>query len=200
MHLLESKLGAIQGVLKTRVGYLGGSTLNPNYENIGDHSESIEIVFDSSRVSYSNLVKAFFRCHQPNKTRLLRQYASIIFPTTSEQNIVAFEEKNRFELGQKFKCTTEIIEKDSRTFYQAENYHQKYLLRNYPSLTSLLENKLGISLDSEEFLTGELSTKLNGYFSGESQDIQTDITDILRRMNIDTESLKLLLESLDELR
>ena len=86
-------------------------------------------------------MQAFFLSHNPNKTRLRRQYASIIFVENDSELEVATEVKHSFEKRQKCKCTTEIITRSTDQFTDAEDYHQKYILRQFKSVTELLETE-----------------------------------------------------------
>lgn len=126
----------VPGVTGSTVGYTGGTTENPTYEEVCSHTtghaEAVLIEFDADRVSYETLVKQFFRMHDP--TQLNRQgpdvgdnYRSAIFYVTDEQKGVA--EKVLDELQPKFKgpIVTEIAL--AGPFYRAEDYHQKYAER-----------------------------------------------------------------------
>src|SRR5712671_5918697 len=134
---MEEIIRKIPGVTKTTVGYSGGTTADPTYEEVctgtTGHAESIQVEFDSSRLSYENLLDYFFRMHDP--TTLNRQhndvgtqYRSAIFFTSDAQKQTA-ERVKREESG-KFKrpITTEITV--ATKFYSAEDYHQKYLVKN----------------------------------------------------------------------
>src|ERR1041385_412292 len=136
---MEEIIRKIPGVIKTTVGYSGGSTPNPTYEEVctgsTGHAESIEVVFDSSRLSYEMLLDYFFRMHDP--TTLNRQhndvgtqYRSAIFYTTEAQKKTAESVKARWDKSGKFKrpITTEITA--AGKFYSAEDYHQKYLVKH----------------------------------------------------------------------
>ncbi len=136
---MEEILRKIPGVIKTTVGYTGGSTPNPVYDEVctgrTGHAESIEVVFDSARISYGALLDYFFRMHDP--TTLNRQhndvgtqYRSAIFYTTEEQKRTAESVKTQWDKSGKFgrPITTEIT--PASKFYSAEEYHQKYLVKN----------------------------------------------------------------------
>jgi peptide methionine sulfoxide reductase msrA/msrB len=127
----------VPGVIETEVGYIGGKTDNPSYEqvcsHVTGHAEATKITFDPSITSYETLLRQFFRMHDP--TQLNRQgpdvgdqYRSAIFYQTDEQKKQA--EKIINELNdQKFKgkiVTT--LEKDDK-FWPAEDYHQKFTQR-----------------------------------------------------------------------
>jgi peptide methionine sulfoxide reductase msrA/msrB len=134
---MEEIIRKIPGVTKTTVGYTGGTTANPKYEDVTTgrtgHAEAIEVVFDSTRLSYDSLLDYFFRMHDP--TTLNRQhndvgtqYRSAIFYTSDAQKQTA--ERVKREQSGKFTrpITTQIAA--ATKFYSAEDYHQKYLVKN----------------------------------------------------------------------
>jgi peptide-methionine (S)-S-oxide reductase len=126
------------GVVSTAVGYEGGFTPNPTYEEVCSgrtgHAEAVRVVFDPDRVSYENLLKAFWESHNP--TQGMRQghdvgtqYRSAIFYTSDAQRQAA--EDSAAAYGKKLAeagfggITTEIV--PASEFYFAEDYHQQYL-------------------------------------------------------------------------
>jgi methionine-S-sulfoxide reductase len=136
---MEEVLRKIPGVLDTRVGYIGGTVPNPTYRlictGITGHAEGLEIGFDPAKLSYEELLLTFFRMHDP--TTLNRQhndvgtqYRSAIFYTTDEQKAVAERVKARVDKSGKWKkpVVTEITK--ATEFWPAEDYHQKYLIKN----------------------------------------------------------------------
>jgi peptide methionine sulfoxide reductase msrA/msrB len=136
---MEEIIRRIPGVLKTTVGYSGGTSANPTYEEVctggTGHAESIQVEFDSARLSYEELLNYFFRMHDP--TTLNRQhndvgtqYRSAIFYTSESQKQTAENVKARWDKSGKFNrpITTEIT--GAGKFYPAEEYHQKYLVKH----------------------------------------------------------------------
>jgi len=136
---MEEILRKIPGVIKTTVGYSGGTTANPTYEDVSTggtgHAEAIQVEFDSARLSYEALLDYFFRMHDP--TTLNRQhndvgtqYRSAIFYTSEAQKKTAEGLKAKLEQAKKFNrpITTEITA--ALKFYSAEDYHQKYLVKH----------------------------------------------------------------------
>src|SRR5438552_3414709 len=108
---MEDILRQIPGVLETRVGYAGGSTKKPTYQDVsrGDtgHAEAVEVVFDPSRVSYEDLLGYFFRMHDPTTLNLQHndvgtQYRSAIFYHDDEQRQVAERAKERVQRSEKW--------------------------------------------------------------------------------------------------
>src|SRR5579862_865266 len=133
---MEDIIRKIPGVLETRVGYAGGTLDHPTYGDVttGEtgHAESVEVVFDPSRLSYEELLGYFFRMHDP--TTLDRQghdigtqYRSAIFYHDDEQRKTAERVKEQVARSGKWKgkIVTEIV--PAGTFWTAEDYHQKYL-------------------------------------------------------------------------
>lgn len=125
----------IKGVVSTRVGYTGGSTKNPTYEDVctdkTGHAEAVEVEYDPSTVSFDELLDAFWKIHDP--TTLNRQgpdvgsqYRSVIFYSNENQENSAIASRKKIEESGKFKkkIVTEIL--PAVTFYPAEDYHQKY--------------------------------------------------------------------------
>lgn len=129
----------IPGVLKTQVGYTGGKTSNPKYDQMHDgktgHAESVEIVFDPAKVSYQTLMDQFYKMHDP--TTLNRQgndegnqYRSAIFYNSEKQKEEAMAFKAKVDKSKAWKkpVVTEITQ--AQKFWPAEDYHQKYLIKN----------------------------------------------------------------------
>ncbi len=129
------------GVYSTGVGYAGGDTPNPTYEEVcsgfTNHTEAVLVVFDPKRVSYDALLKVFWENHDP--TQGMRQgndrgsqYRSAIYTTSDAQMQAALASRDAFQsaLAAKGygKITTEI--KPAGEFYYAEDYHQQYLAKN----------------------------------------------------------------------
>ena len=128
----------LPGVYSTSVGYAGGTTPNPSYEEVcsglTNHTEAIRVVFDPAKISYADLVKLFFEVHDPTQgmrqgNDVGTQYRSAIYFTTPEQEATAREltdaygaELRRRGLGE---ITTEI--RPEPTYYYAEDHHQQYL-------------------------------------------------------------------------
>lgn len=109
------------------MGYSGGTSTNPTYGNLGDHSESIQIDFDPTIVSYAELLHIFWESHNPATAPSCRQYMSAIFYHDDDQRVLAEATKQEWEAvyGTIY---TEIAA--VQAFYRAEDYHQKYHLRN----------------------------------------------------------------------
>ena len=129
----------IPGVTKTEVGYTGGTTANPKYDEMHDghtgHAESVQIEFDPKKVSYENLLDQFFKMHDP--TTLNRQgndrgtqYRSAIFYHGEKQKKEAMEFKAKVEKSGAWKAPVMTEVAEAKKFWIAEDDHQKYLIKN----------------------------------------------------------------------
>jgi peptide methionine sulfoxide reductase msrA/msrB len=137
---MEELLRKIPGVLETEVGYTGGASQNPTYEDVHlgttGHAEAVRIVFDPAKLSFEELLeKWFFRMHDPTtKDRQGNdrgsQYRSAIFVTSPEQRKLAEAVKARVDHSGKWRApvVTQIV--DAGVFTLAEGYHQDYLVKN----------------------------------------------------------------------
>ena len=137
----ERKFWQQPGVYTTAVGYAGGFTKNPTYEQVCSgrtgHSEVVLVVFDPKKVSYDELLKRFWENHDPTQgmrqgNDVGTQYRSAIYVTSEAQRAAAEASRARYEADLKahgFRpITTEI--KAAPPFYYAEDYHQQYLAKN----------------------------------------------------------------------
>ena len=131
---VEAGFRQIPGVKTTTVGYTGGDTENPSYEQVCSHTtghaEAVQVEFDPDQVSYDDLLRAFWQMHDP--TQLNRQgpdigdqYRSAIFFHTPEQEAAAKESKEAAQADFRRPIVTEITE--AVRFWPAEDYHQRYL-------------------------------------------------------------------------
>jgi len=114
-------------VTATRVGYAGGTTPDPTYRAMGDHTESVQIEYDPGRITYDELLAEFWASHRPTRPARGRQYASIIFYGSDAERDAAEASKRALEasVGPLF---TDIV--PLGRFYLAEEYHQHYYAKN----------------------------------------------------------------------
>ena len=137
----ERAFWTLPGVYVTAVGYAGGYTPNPTYEEVCSgrtgHNEVVLVVFDPTRISYEQLVKAFFESHDPTQgmrqgNDIGTQYRSGIYTFSPAQKVAAEAAKAAYQAALMAKgygpVTTEIV--DAPPFYYAEDYHQQYLAKN----------------------------------------------------------------------
>ena len=136
---VEELIRNIPGVLTTLVGYTGVTTSGPTYETVKlgktGHAEAIQIEFDPKQLSFEQLLGHFFRLHDPTTSNrqgndVGTQYRSAIFFHSERQREVAEKAKGEVDRSGKWKrkVVTEIV--PAEPFYPAEEYHQKYLLKN----------------------------------------------------------------------
>ena len=149
-------------MVRTRVGYAGGTSPRPTYHNMDDHSETVQVDYDPAKITYADLLKVFWSGHDPTRRSWSRQYASIIFVHTGEQRRLAEETKSR--LARKLGSTvhTEIV--PFREFTLAENYHQKHSLQQFPEFEEELRKIYPAPAD---FIASTAVARVNGYLGGE---------------------------------
>ena len=137
----ERKFWQIPGVVTTAVGYAGGFTPNASYEEVcggrTGHTEVVRVIYDPAKVSYEDLLKAFWESHDPTQgmrqgNDVGTQYRSAIYTTTDEQAKVAEASKRAYQAAlaraHRGSISTEI--REAPEFYYAEEYHQQYLAKN----------------------------------------------------------------------
>ncbi len=133
---VEVAFGNVDGVVNTAVGYMGGETNNPTYEEVctdrTGHAEVVHVEFDPARVSYENLLDVFFEGHDP--TTLNRQgpdigsqYRSAIFYHTPQQKQIAETARHNADSSGRWKNAVVTSIEPASTFWRAEDYHQRYL-------------------------------------------------------------------------
>ncbi len=137
----ERKFWQKKGVYTTAVGYAGGFTRNPTYEQVCSgrtgHAEVVLVVFDPKQVSYDELLRTFWENHDPTQgmrqgNDVGTQYRSAIYVTSDAQRAAAEKSRERYEADLEahgFRPITTEIE-DAAPFYYAEDYHQQYLAKN----------------------------------------------------------------------
>lgn len=157
----DCRFGAMDGVVRTRVGYAGGTTPNPTYHNIGDHIETIQIDYDPQKISYGQMLEVFWNGHKPTRTVWKRQYASALFFHNDHQEKLARETRDRIssDLGEEVR--TELI--SFSEFYMAEMYHQKYHLQGYEELMAEYRS---IYLSLGDIVNSTSVARVNGYIGG----------------------------------
>jgi len=137
----ERKFWELPGVVTTAVGYAGGHTPNATYEEVCSgrtgHTEVVRVIYDANKISYEELLKAFWESHDPTQgmrqgNDVGTQYRSAIYYTTPEQKAAAEEGKRRYQealsRAHRGTITTEI--REAPEFFYAEEYHQQYLAKN----------------------------------------------------------------------
>jgi len=148
-------------VVRTRVGYAGGTTRNPTYHNLGDHSESVEVVYDPSRISYEKLLEIFWASHDPASHPWSRQYMVAIFYHDEGQKLLAERTRDREARRIGRAVHTGIL--PASVFTAAEEYHQKFQLRRHPEL---MKGLLAAYPDPKDLVSSTAAARLNGYLGG----------------------------------
>ncbi len=132
---VEEVFRTTPGVVSTRVGYTGGKTRNPSYEEVctdkTGHAEAVEVEFEPRKITYEKILDIFWSIHDPTTANRQgpdtgTQYRSVIFYHSPEQKTAALKSKQELEESAEFNAPiiTEIV--PAAEFYQAEEYHQKY--------------------------------------------------------------------------
>ena len=157
----EKEFWQLPGVVTTAVGYAGGSTPNPTYEEVctgrTGHAEVVLVAFDPSRITYEDLLKTFWEAHDPTQgmrqgNDMGTQYRSLIWTTNDEQRAAAEASRDAFQASLTKAgygtITTEVLQ--APEFYYAEDYHQQYLAKNPDGYCGL--GGCGVPLDLSEDL------------------------------------------------
>jgi peptide-methionine (S)-S-oxide reductase len=133
---VEAEFRKINGVKKTDVGYEGGHTERPTYQDVctdkTGHAEVVQVEYDPSEVSYQDLLKVFWENHDPTQVNRQgpdtgTQYRTVIFYHTEEQQRLAEQSKKELAASGRYRrpIATEIV--PATDFWRAEEYHQQYL-------------------------------------------------------------------------
>ena len=133
---VEAVFRKTPGVVTTRVGYLGGTLVNPTYQDVCSgntgHAEVVEVTYHPQQITYDELLAVFWDNHNPTTRNrqgpdIGTQYRSAIFIHTPEQQAIALASKAKLEKSGRYKnpVVTEIT--PATEFYMAEDYHQQYL-------------------------------------------------------------------------
>jgi len=160
----EQDFWELPGVYSTAVGYAGGYTQNPTYEEVCSgqtgHAEVVRVIYDPTKVSYGELLKRFWEHHDPTQgmrqgNDVGTQYRSAIYVFDDEQRRAAEESRQLFqkqlETAGFGKITTEI--RAAPQFYYAEDYHQQYLAKNPGGYCP--DHSCGVTFKSAELQVGE---------------------------------------------
>ncbi len=130
---IEAAFREIHGVVQTAVGYTGGHTPSPTYEQVCSHrtghAEAVEVWFDPALVSYQQLLDGFWQMHNPTTRNrqgldIGDQYRSAIFTHSEEQQAAAIASRDAVQLSRRRRVVTEIV--PATAFFRAEDYHQRY--------------------------------------------------------------------------
>jgi peptide-methionine (S)-S-oxide reductase len=148
-------------VVRTRVGYSGGTSKAPTYYSLGDHSETVQIDFGPTQITYEKLLEIFWSAHDPTARFGSRQYRAAVFFHNDGQKRLAIITRDREAARRKTRIFTEILPFDA--FYLAEGYHQKYYLRQNPEL---MREFRAMFPQEREFINSTAAARVNGYLAG----------------------------------
>ncbi|QAU11494.1 peptide-methionine (S)-S-oxide reductase [Halorubrum sp. BOL3-1] len=166
----DARFGAMDGVVRTRVGYAGGTKIDPTYHSLGDHTEVFQVEFDPDTIPYRDLLNQVFDSHNPQHQTRKTQYQNIVFAATEDQRAVLDEFLTTRGLTADGIGTR--IEQLSR-FYPAEDYHQKYKLRSVSSFMDAFE---AAGYSDDELRESPIAAKLNGYAAGHDVAVAEDLS------------------------
>jgi peptide-methionine (S)-S-oxide reductase len=155
----DARFGAMAGVVRTRVGYAGGTTPEPTYHDLGDHTEVVQVEYDPTELSYADLLDVFWATHDPRAAPRTRQYRNVILVDSVAHRQAA--ERTRRAVESRLGGTVETAIEDLDTFHLAEPYHQKYELRSTPVVGDELAERYG-----DDLVDSTVAARLNGFVAG----------------------------------
>lgn len=147
-------------MVRSEVGYAGGTTPNPTYHDLEDHAEVLQLEFDPNEIRFTQLVEMFWHAHDPTRDCGRSQYRAILLCENQEQLEVAEASAKQIANRAGRPIHTEIL---CAPFYAAEAYHQKWQLRRR---AHLFEDVLRHYEDEPAMLRSMAATKLNAYVAG----------------------------------
>lgn len=166
----DALYGAVPGVVRTRVGYSGGSSRNPSYEDMGNHTECVQIEYDPGVVSFGDILKVFWKNHDPTTRGFVsQQYASLVLVHTSEQLQLVKADIERLQnlTPKKIRTRVEVAKK----FFLAEGYHQKFSLRNHPDLLPILFPN---GIEWRTYIDSPMTSRINGLLASANGKVSLD--------------------------
>ena len=143
------------------MGYAGGTSSDPTYRSLGDHTETIEMDFDPAVISFSRLLEIFWASHDPTARSWSSQYKAVVFYHDEEQKRLALESREREAVKRKTAIQTEVLPFSGVSL--AEDYHQKYRLQQDGELLSEFER---IYPSMSDFIGSTAVARVNGYLGG----------------------------------
>ena len=156
----DAQFGALDGVIRTRVGYAGGTTVDPTYHDLDDHTEAIQVDYAPETRSFAELLALVFQSHDPQQQTRKTQYQNIVFIDSPDQQRVLTDYLDTTEYTADGIATR--IEQHPQ-FHPAEDYHQKYSLRSKRSIMSAFESA---GYDEAAIRESPAAAKLNGHVGG----------------------------------
>jgi methionine-S-sulfoxide reductase len=143
------------------VGYAGGEKRNPTYYDLGDHTETVQVDYDPTQTSYEGLLAVYFSRHNGCAADGSRQYMSAVFYHNDTQRKLALDIRDHERAKRGASGAAQIL--PMQTFYVAEDYHQKYVLRQD---ASLMKEFKAMYPDPKDFMNSTAAARINGYLVG----------------------------------
>ena len=143
------------------MGYSGGTTDSPTYYSLGEHSETVEVDYDPTVITYDDLLDIFWTSHDPTIVTYSKQYKSVIFYHNDEQKTLAELSKEQEEARRGKKIQTEVV--PFSAFHMAEDYHQKYYLQQDGEIMNEFKAIYGTK---GEFFNSMAAARINGLLGG----------------------------------
>lgn len=184
----EAVFGALEGVVRTRVGYAGGTSQNPTYRSLEQHMETLQLDFDPGIITYQDLLDVFFRQHNPGREPWKRQYTAAAFYHTAAQEQLIYQKKATLEEQLGKPVLTEI--NPYQTFYSAEDRHQKYYLQRQPQLLAAFRKMYP---RFQDLINSTAAARVNGYLYA-SPDVKK-LLEALGSFGLDEKEQQILLEA-----
>jgi peptide-methionine (S)-S-oxide reductase len=153
----EPRFGITKGIWRTTVGYAGGRYNSPSYDDRGDHVQSVMVEYDPLAVSYGQLLEIFLRWQGSLQKAELPRNVSYIFVKNEFEKRLAQAALERYELFSENSCETLVS--ICKSFYEAENWCQKYFLRTFPLLMQEMKN---FYPEERDWVRSTLAARLNG--------------------------------------
>lgn len=175
------------------MGYGGGTQRAPTYNSLGDHTESIQIDYDPVKITYQELLDIFWQSHNPIIRSWSRQYRNVIFYHNEEQKRLAIESREAESDRRGGKIHTAI--EPMTGFNIAEDYHQKYRLRNE---RVLLREFRAMYPGEKDFMNSTAVARVNGYLGGYGTPEM--LTNELKSLGLSEQGEQALVEILSESR
>jgi len=143
------------------VGYAGGRQSDPTYRRIGDHTETVQVDYDPGRITYGQMIDIFWKSHTPTSASRSGQYMRAVFYHDENQRKQA--EASKAALEQELGRTVHTRVVPLRSFTMAEDYHQKYLLKQQHRLNAEMSR---IYPSHRDFVDSTAVARINGYAGG----------------------------------
>ncbi|SEP93931.1 peptide-methionine (S)-S-oxide reductase MsrA [Natrinema salaciae] len=156
----DATFGAVDGVVRTRVGYAGGTKSDPSYEVLGDHTEVVQIEYDPEQLSFSELLERAFSEHDPYQQPQKRQYQNVVFTETADQHdqLLTFLRERDLDRD---RIATRLESLDR--FHLAAASHQKFNLRGKRWITDVFTEA---NYSGEAIRESPAAAKLNAHVAG----------------------------------